>query len=82
MLPTLKMPYHKWVSSLFTSGLLHNFARVKVEEVHLTGGTFLHLVKFKNVCNVKIKVGIIVAVDKLTLKLAVPSILYLQLNRE
>ena len=50
----------------FGSGLLHNFTLVKFEEVHLTGQKFLHLVKFKNVGNVKIRVGIIVAVDKLT----------------
>ena len=49
MLPTLKMPYHKWESSLFTSSLSHNFTLVKVDKVQLTGGTFLHLVKFKNV---------------------------------
>ena len=28
-----------------TSDLLHNFTLVKVEEVHLTGLTFLHLIK-------------------------------------
>ena len=60
------MPYHKWEDSLFISGLLHNFTPVKVEEVRLTGWTFLRFVKFKNVGNVKIKVGIIVAVNKLT----------------
>ena len=41
-----------------------NFTLVKVEEVHLT---FLRLVKLKNVGNMKIKVGIIAAVDKLTI---------------
>ena len=66
MLPTLKMPYYKWEGSLFISGLLHNFIMVKVEEVHLTGWTFLRLVNFKNAGNVKIKVSINVAVNKLT----------------
>ena len=66
MLPTLKMPYHKWEGSLFTSDLLHDFTLVKVEEVNLTGWAFLHLVKFKNIGNAKIKVDIIAAVDKLT----------------
>ena len=46
MPPTLKMAYHKWEGSLFTSGLIHNFTLVKAEEVRLTGWTFLHLVKF------------------------------------
>ena len=64
MLSTLKC--HNLEGSLFTSGLLHDFTMVKFEEVHLTGWTFLHLVKFKNVGNVKIKVGIIVAVNELT----------------
>ena len=66
MLPTLKMPYHKWEGSVFNSGLLHDFTLVKIEEVDLIGWIFLHLVKFKNIGNAKIKVGIIVAVDELT----------------
>ena len=40
---------------------------VKVEEVLLTVWAFLHLVRFINAANVKIKVNIIVAVDKLTI---------------
>ena len=46
MSPTLIMPYHKWEGSRFTLGLLHNFTLSNVEEVLLTGWTFLHLVKF------------------------------------
>ena len=46
-IPTvLKISYHKWEGLLFTSGLLHNFTLVKLEEVCLTGWTFLHFVKF------------------------------------
>ena len=66
MLPMLKMPYHKLKGLLFTLGLLRSFILVKVEEVHLIGWTVLRIVKFKNVGNVKTKVGIIVAVDELT----------------
>ena len=63
----------KWVDSLFTSGLLHNFTQAKVKEVSLTERT-LYLKKFtlltqKCYC----KVGIIVAITQL-LKLAVSSI--------
>ena len=46
VLPSLKIPYHKWEGSLFTMGFLHNFTLMKVKEVRLTGWTFLHLVKF------------------------------------
>ena len=63
MPPPLKIPYHKWEDSLFTLGIL---TLVKVEKVCLTGWTFLHLLQFKNVGNGKIKVDIVVAVDKLT----------------
>ena len=45
MQPTLKMSYHKWEGAIFTSGFLdlHEFTLVKVEEVCLTGWTFLHM---------------------------------------
>ena len=34
---TLKIPYHKWEGSLYTSTISHNFTLVKVKEVCLTG---------------------------------------------
>ena len=79
--PTLVIPWHKWEDSLFTSGLLLNITPLKVEEVCLTA--FLISCKilfflFRN-CNLKIIVGISVAVNKLTVSASV-SIQYLQLN--
>ena len=66
--PTLEIPYYKWEGSLFTSGLLHNFTLVKVEEVCLTGWTCKMLFFLLKNCNVIVKIrdGIIVAVNKLT----------------
>ena len=53
----------KWVDLLFTSALSHNFTQVKVKEVGLTQRPFF--VKFSS-SNLKIKVQITVAGDKLT----------------
>ena len=70
MPPTLEMTYHKWESSLLTSALLHTFILVKVKS-----GRF-HRVDFFTYCKIlffsfkngiaKVKVGIIEAIDKLT----------------
>ena len=73
--------FRKWVGSLFTSELLHNFTQVKVKVVYLTEWT-LHQKKFillmqKCYC----EVGIIIAIIRL-LKLAVSSIQHLISNRE
>ena len=46
MPPTLEKQYYKWESSLFTFGLLHNFALGKVEEVSLRSGLFISCKKF------------------------------------
>ena len=40
---TIKIQYHKWEGSRFTSGLLHNITLVKVEEVRLTGWTLCYV---------------------------------------
>ena len=42
---TLFINVKNWISSLFTSGLFHNFIQVKVKEVCFTKWT-LHLQKF------------------------------------
>ena len=68
MSPTLKMPYHKWEGLLFTLGLLHNFTLVKVEEVatpHRVDIFIFRKILF-SFLNVKIKIDIIVAANKLT----------------